>query len=1180
MDKYEYNVKLEQIKKLIKKKDYATAARIADTIDWYKVKNNQTIIMIADVYEASGRYDQSKENLKLAYDRSGLGRQIAYKLVKICIKCGELEEAEDFYDDFVSAAPKDISKYILQYELAKAKGDPIDKQISILEQYLEEDMDDKWAFELAKLYHKSGQRDKCIRQCDTVMLWFSDGKYVERAMDLKMIYTPLNKSQQERYEARWREKTGQTGFEAEEIRVKEVDVSNKYNTQNIQAALKESMDELYSEEKKESGKRENIFRPTMPSPEYEETHEQYEYSEEALYEEAEETAAGADDYLYRMNQNPQYDEASFDFAQESEQHIDDLGDTKVFVTTRSKKNLGDTKVFAPIRQAVPERINFEETANETENEAYILEEKTIKNTSGLFYEEESEENLKEIWGNPEGIVENSEEEFIEEEEEQELPEEELQEEFIEEEQEFPIEELQEEFIEEEQEFPIEELQEEFIEEEEEQKLLEEEQEEEFTEEQEFPEEELEEEFIEEEEEQELPEEELEEEFIEEEEEQELPEEELEEELEEDPDVLSDKELEELLEKDILSGETEKEEFEEQQAEEENEEIIQNTEEAFELEALPEEIQKGLEDFIVGDDAEVLEVEPESVEIKEPEISEEVSEIDEAAVSKEPEVNQEEDFEEVFSVEDFFNSADGYCASEKPTENKKESEISSEESVFQEEPEKPELEDGYQEPMQVSADESEYEYQPEEELGDPEEYENQYQELRESSIIESLYGYQPEEELGDPEEYENQYQELKETSIIEPQYESSYQEYQPDTENSEDFEEYENEYQEYQPEVEKVKEEYEYQPEEKLETEEYKYQPESEPEKCKHQPEPKEEYEYQPEPEEYEYQPESEPEEYEYQPESEPEEYEYQPESEPEEYEYQSESEPEEYEYQPQSEELEAPEESVVEQPAEYELPNDSNENGGDEDEDENEVLTHDEIKGIIKDFIGKYSGIQGLDKQMLKTLQNIIVDDSCNIIIMGDAKSGKTSLGLDIIKVVNKIKRNNNRRIAKISADKLIGKELSIYFTRLRGSDIYIENISLMDDDTVTELLEAMNKDIDNRIVVIEDEKANAERFLNKHEEVRDYFANQIVVKQNKIKDWVEVAREYAEEQGYKIDEMGLLALHAKIDQLYAITLVIQKNHVDAVIDSAIKKAGKGSLIKKIFGKKKEKILTEEHFSL
>ena len=202
MDKYEYNVKLEQIKKLIRKKDYATAARIADTIDWYKVKNNQTIVLIADVYEASGRYEQARENLKLAYDRSGLGRQIAYKLVKVCIKCGKIDEAEDFYDDFVSAAPRDISKYLLQYELAKAKGEPLEKQISILEQYLEEDMDDRWAFELAKLYHKTGQRDKCIEQCDTVMLWFSDGKYVDKAMELKLQYAPLTKYQMDLVENR------------------------------------------------------------------------------------------------------------------------------------------------------------------------------------------------------------------------------------------------------------------------------------------------------------------------------------------------------------------------------------------------------------------------------------------------------------------------------------------------------------------------------------------------------------------------------------------------------------------------------------------------------------------------------------------------------------------------------------------------------------------------------------------------------------------------------------------------------------------------------------------------------------------------------------------------------------------------------------------------------------------
>lgn len=1114
MDKYEYNVKLEQIKKLIKKKDYATAARIADTIDWYKVKNNQTIVMIADVYEASGRYDQSKENLKLAYDRSGLGRQIAYKLVKICIKCGELEEAEDFYDDFVSAAPKDISKYILQYELAKAKGDPIDKQISILEQYLEEDMDDKWAFELAKLYHKSGQRDKCIHQCDTVMLWFSDGKYVERAMDLKMIYTPLNKSQQERYEARWREKTGQTSPDAEEIRVKEVDVSNKYNTQNIQAALKESMDEIYSEEQKENRKRETVFRPTMSSPEYEENQEEYQYSEEALYEEAEETAAGADDYIYRMNQSQQYSEEPSDFAEESR---DDLGDTKVFVTTRSKKNLGNTKVFAPIRQAVPEKISFEDTADEEEGEAYILEERTIKKEAGLAYEEESEEIMQKEWENPEEFEKSLEEMWENPEETTKEPDEELEEEFIEEpieeERELSVEELEEEFTEEFIEEPMEEEQE--------QEVPIEELEEEFTE-----------EFIEE------PMEELEEEFTEEPIEEPV--------IEEDPDILSEEELEELLEQDIADSE-EKEAF----VEPEPEPVI---------EELPKEIQKGLEEFMA---------EEKPVEIEMQELSEQVPEVEEAAVSEEPEIEETpaEDFEEAFSLEDFFNNAGEYYESEKPEENDKEPESGFEETVS-EESEKEESENNYQNDVPEP-----------EELGEPEEYENQYQELKISEVIEpeSKGEYPPEpEDLGEPEEYENQYQELREPIFTEP--ENQNQEYDSELEELGEPEEYENQYQELRESilVEPEEESQEYPPE--LEAENQEYVPELEAEN--------QDYASELETENQEYVPELEEENQESASELEDRNQDYPPESVEVEKENQTEPEeetltlePQENEYQLEPEEAEEGEE-LEETSDDSETDNSKTDDLEDDDLNEDEVLTHDEIKTIIKDFIGKYSGVQGLDKQMLKTLQNIIVDDSCNIIIMGDAKSGKTSLGLDIIKVVNKIKRNNNRRIAKISADKLIGKELSVYFTRLRGSDIYIENISLMDDNTTAELLQAMDRDIDNRIVVIEDEKVNAEKFLEKHEQIKNYFANRIVVKQNKIKDWVEVAREYAEEQGYRIDEMGMLALHARIDQLYAETLVIQKHHVDAIIDSAIKRAGKGGLLKKLFGKKKDKILAEEHFSL
>ena len=953
MDKYEYNVKLEQIKKLIRKKDYATAARIADTIDWYKVKNNQTIVMIADVYEASGRYEQAKENLKMAYDRSGLGRQIAYKLVKICIKCGDIEEAEDFYDDFVSAAPRDISKYLLQYELAKAKGEPIEDQIAILEQYLEEDMDDRWAFELAKLYHKSGQRDKCIEQCDTVMLWFSDGKYVDKAMDLKMIYTPLTKSQQERYEARWREKSAQNNIKIEEIKVKEVDVANKYNTQNIQNALKESMDEIFSREESRKSDEDRIFRPakSQEDVEYKDAQEETE-----IYDEAEETAASADDYIYRMAENALYQEsrqgdgtgatlngmevaAEEDFEEESYGGSEDnLGDTKVFFTTRSRKNLGDTKVFAPQRVIVPEQVAFEEP--EVEQGAYILEEKTIKKEP----EEEPGEILE--------MMQEKAEETAEE----------------------PVEETVEESVEEAAEEPVEEAVEEPAEE----------------------------------------------------------------------------AVEESVEKAV-----------EEPVEEAVEEPVEET------------VEESVEE-IAGTEEGAVEIAEEPVE----EIEESVEVLDQIAeeISEKPMVRQ-------ISIDDFFNDAEEYYYNTDVQEDVENQEA-------EEEIEEPEIETG----------ESAIEEEPEEEIEEPE------IETGESAIEE-----EPEEEIEEPEIETGEFaiEEEPEEEIEEPEIETG----EPEMEE--------------EPEVELEESEMEEKPEPEIDQEEPGMEEKPEPES--------------------------------------------------------------EEGLEEEIEEIEEPEEKFREEIDPFEtvtnlkidksqIKHDYKEEP-DEEEEQDKVLTNEEIKEIIKDFIGKYSGVQGLDKQMLKTLQNVIVDDNCNIFIMGDAKSGKTSLGIDIIKVVNKIKRNNNRRIAKISGDKLIGKELSVYFAKLRGSDLFIENVSLMDDTTVEELLKALETDIDNRIVVIEDEKINAEKFLEKHSEINNYFVSRIVVRQNKIKDWVEVAKDYAQDQGYQIDEMGLLALHARIDQLYGVTLVIQKNHVEAIIDNAIKKTEKGGLFKKLFGKKKEKVLTEEHFN-
>ena len=614
MDKYEYNVKLEQIKKLIRKKDYATAARIADTIDWYKVKNNQTIVLIADVYEASGRYEQARENLKLAYDRSGLGRQIAYKLVKVCIKCGKIDEAEDFYDDFVSAAPRDISKYLLQYELAKAKGEPLEKQISILEQYLEEDMDDRWAFELAKLYHKTGQRDKCIEQCDTVMLWFSDGKYVDKAMDLKMIYTPLTKSQQQRYEARWREKSAQNNIKIEEIKVKEVDVANKYNTQNIQNALKESMDQIFAKEEKAKDEAAELFKPLQKK----------EPEEPDDYSEADGAAEDADDYIARMalnamtyeNQRKQGMAAVADDEFEEEEEKDDLGDTKIFVTTRSKKNLGDTKVFDPRKLVIPEQVSFEreeqpvkEEKKSEPEEAYIVEEKTIKREE---IKEELPEEEPEIEETEETVEEPVEEEAVEEQ-----PAEETVEEAVEETAE-TVEEPVEEVVEE----PVEEIVEE-------QSAEEEHAEEEVAEKEEIPEEVTEEE--------EIPEEE--------------PEDSTKETVVEVEPGVMEQLMEGLFSDDLFAAATTEPEVKEEPETEEAEEAVEEP-----------EIEKAEE---VAEESEIEDVEEaaEEPEIEEVEDEPELEESFDGQYSfgfEEPEEDiEEEQIEGQMSLDDFFNKEGEY-----------------------------------------------------------------------------------------------------------------------------------------------------------------------------------------------------------------------------------------------------------------------------------------------------------------------------------------------------------------------------------------------------------------------------------------------------------------------------------------------------------------------------------------
>ena len=199
MDKYEYNVKSDQIKKLYSRKDYVAAAKIADEIDWYRVKDNAMINRVADIYENTKQYEKAKEILLIAYERSPLGRQLAYKLTILALRTKNFVEADEFYQDFVEMSPSDVSQYLLKYRIAKAKGEDIEVLIKILEAYVDVEMDERWQYELAKLYHEAGYDEKCIAMCDELELWFNDGKYVNKAKELKKLITGVMEEYNKRY---------------------------------------------------------------------------------------------------------------------------------------------------------------------------------------------------------------------------------------------------------------------------------------------------------------------------------------------------------------------------------------------------------------------------------------------------------------------------------------------------------------------------------------------------------------------------------------------------------------------------------------------------------------------------------------------------------------------------------------------------------------------------------------------------------------------------------------------------------------------------------------------------------------------------------------------------------------------------------------------------------------------
>ena len=304
MDKYEYRVKTEQMLEYMGEKSYKKAAEIADSIDWRKVKNAAMLCGASEVYEYNGEYEKSREILFLAYDRAPGSRKIVYRLGTLALKMNDIRESVDCYEEFVAMAPKDPNQYILRYKILKSQKAPLNQQIEALEDFKKAEYVEKWAYELAKLYDAAGMLTECLEECDDLILWFSEGKYVYQAMELKMKYKPLTPLQQEKYIHRndkptpAKRKKEPIAEKSEEIAEKKEYVEEEKKAEPFEEEEKEVTSEPKEEkEALEMKEAEEVALEEKEEPKEEEAvleEEEEPKEEEAVLEEEEEPEEGED----------------------------------------------------------------------------------------------------------------------------------------------------------------------------------------------------------------------------------------------------------------------------------------------------------------------------------------------------------------------------------------------------------------------------------------------------------------------------------------------------------------------------------------------------------------------------------------------------------------------------------------------------------------------------------------------------------------------------------------------------------------------------------------------------------------------------------------------------------------------------------------------------------------------
>lgn len=270
LDKEEFRIKLEEINRLVEKKDYKDAMEVVDSIDWRRVKKVRTLCVVGEIYAANKRYEDSREIFLLAYHRAPIGKNILYRLVEVSLKMKDVDEATEFYEEYLEVAPNDSTQYILKYKIAKAKQVPLEEQIKILEDYKEREFTERWSYELAKLYYQNGDTKKCLDLCNEMILWFSDGKYVMKALDLKNRMGQLTGAEKEKYEKQFipnlttvdqaakkdddQEKTEDSSSEEESPVIESVPIDERdvNNAESLQEKISKGIRDIFNGKKKET----------------------------------------------------------------------------------------------------------------------------------------------------------------------------------------------------------------------------------------------------------------------------------------------------------------------------------------------------------------------------------------------------------------------------------------------------------------------------------------------------------------------------------------------------------------------------------------------------------------------------------------------------------------------------------------------------------------------------------------------------------------------------------------------------------------------------------------------------------------------------------------------------------------------------------------------------------------